>query len=126
MSFADYLSQRWRTIGLLVIQHAEVVLIAVAVAAVIGIAMVNAASVALRTLRIRATRMLARITGATRAALATSSTPESPSTASPVLLTGSSSLATSRGFHRHISPPRTPQRDSKKVELNGSGRAIAL
>jgi osmoprotectant transport system permease protein len=39
MSFTEYLSQRWPTIVVLTVQHAEVVLIAVAIAAVIGIAL---------------------------------------------------------------------------------------
>lgn len=37
MSFQEYLSQQWPTIATLAIQHAEVVLIAVAIAAVIGV-----------------------------------------------------------------------------------------
>lgn len=37
MSFAEYLSQRWVDIAPLVVQHAQVVLIAVAIATVIGI-----------------------------------------------------------------------------------------
>lgn len=37
MSFGDYLSQRWPTIVMLTIQHAEVVLLAVVIAAGIGI-----------------------------------------------------------------------------------------
>lgn len=37
MSFAEYLGQRWQTIGLLAVQHAEMVLIAVAIGAAIGV-----------------------------------------------------------------------------------------
>jgi osmoprotectant transport system permease protein len=37
MSFQEYLSQRWPDIATLAVQHAEVVLIAVAIAAVIGV-----------------------------------------------------------------------------------------
>jgi osmoprotectant transport system permease protein len=37
MSFTEYLSQQWLDIGIMFIQHAEVVLIAVAIATVIGI-----------------------------------------------------------------------------------------
>jgi osmoprotectant transport system permease protein len=37
VSFADYLGQRWLTIGVLVVQHAEMVLIAVAIAAALGV-----------------------------------------------------------------------------------------
>ncbi|HEX6445990.1 MAG TPA: ABC transporter permease [Streptosporangiales bacterium] len=37
MSFTEYLSQQWLDIGVMFIQHAEVVLIAIAIATVIGI-----------------------------------------------------------------------------------------
>jgi osmoprotectant transport system permease protein len=37
MSFADYLADRWPTIARMMVEHAEVVLIAVAIAAVVGI-----------------------------------------------------------------------------------------
>jgi osmoprotectant transport system permease protein len=37
MSFADYLFERWPTITVMTVEHAEVVLIAVAIAAVVGI-----------------------------------------------------------------------------------------
>jgi osmoprotectant transport system permease protein len=37
MSFAEYLSDRWPTIARMAVEHAEVVLIAVAIAAVVGI-----------------------------------------------------------------------------------------
>jgi osmoprotectant transport system permease protein len=39
MSFTEYLAQRWPTIAILTVQHAEVVLIAIGIATVIGIAL---------------------------------------------------------------------------------------